>query len=197
MTLNQQYWQERYTSNEIGWDLGHISQPLKEYIDQIDDKSAHVLIPGAGNAHEGIYMIQNGFNNVHILDIAASPLEFIQLHMPEIGKNSLVHQDFFKHQGNYDLILEQTFFCALEPRLRENYVKKTYELLNSNGVLAGVLFNFKSERSTPPFGGTLLEYKELFDPYFHIKIMEPCYNSEESRKNKELFIIMIKKNNGN
>ena len=53
----------------------------------------------------------------------------------------IVNENFFYHQGKYDLILEQTFFCALDPSLREKYVEKCYDLLNDDGKIAGVFFN--------------------------------------------------------
>lgn len=33
--LNSNYWQERYQTNQIGWDVGAITTPIKEYIDQL------------------------------------------------------------------------------------------------------------------------------------------------------------------
>lgn len=42
--LDQQYWQERYTKNSIGWDLGKVSTPLKNYINQLTDKDISILI---------------------------------------------------------------------------------------------------------------------------------------------------------
>ena len=32
MELNSNYWENRYLDNEIGWDAGEITTPLKEYI---------------------------------------------------------------------------------------------------------------------------------------------------------------------
>jgi len=61
--------------------------------------------------------------------------------------------DFFNHKGEYDLIIEQTFFCALPPTMRQKYVWKMHELLAKDGILAGLLFNRKFEVS-PPFGGS-------------------------------------------
>ncbi|MBX9448501.1 MAG: hypothetical protein KL787_01740 [Taibaiella sp.] len=106
---------------------------------------------------------------------------------------SVHHGDFFEHRGNYDLILEQTFFCALPPGLRENYAKKMQQLLNPGGTLAGVLFHIEFEKAGPPFGGHTREYQKLFDPCFHIHKMEPCYNSIAPRDGHEVFIHLIKK----
>ena len=43
------YWEERYQKQDTGWDIGTISTPLKEYIDQLTDKKCRILLPGAGN----------------------------------------------------------------------------------------------------------------------------------------------------
>ena len=124
MKLNSNYWEERYSNQETGWDVGKITTPLKEYIDQIEDKSIKILIPGAGNSYEFEYLINNGFENVYVLDFAQSPLDNIKKRIPNCNTNQLIKSDFFEHIGNYDLIIEQTFFCALEPSLRKDYVQK-------------------------------------------------------------------------
>jgi len=192
-SLNQEYWQNRYKNHQTGWDLGIISTPIKEYVDHIKDKKIKILIPGAGNAHEALYLYQQGFKDLHILDIASNPLNNAKNNIPDLPEHSFIQQDFFQHSGSYDLIIEQTFFCAVEPRFRESYVKQAYSLLNENGVIAGVMFNFEQHQEGPPFSGSKEEYKELFKPYFEILIMETCYNSVTSRAKKELFIKLIKK----
>jgi len=55
------YWENRYQNQQTGWDIGEISSPLKAYIDQLEDKSIKILIPGAGNAYEAEYLFLNGF----------------------------------------------------------------------------------------------------------------------------------------
>ena len=47
----QKYWSNRYEEDRTGWDIGYPSTPLKEYIDQLTDKTISILIPGAGNAY--------------------------------------------------------------------------------------------------------------------------------------------------
>jgi len=59
----------------MGWDIGYPSTPIKEYADQLTDKSIQILIPGAGNAYEAEYLWKQGFSNVHILDISEIPLK--------------------------------------------------------------------------------------------------------------------------
>jgi hypothetical protein len=193
MKLNSNYWEERYAKNEIGWDVGEIATPLKNYIDQINDKSVKILIPGAGNSHEFEYLNQNGFKNVYVLDFAQSPLNSIKNRIPDCNPNQLIKSDFFEHEGTYDLILEQTFFCALDPELRTKYVQKMKSLLATNGKIVGVLFQFPLTEVGPPFGGSKEEYIELFQNDFNIKTLETAYNSIKPRQSNELFFIFTKK----
>ena len=38
MKLNKNYWNNRYKKKETGWDVGYASTPLKNYIDQLENK---------------------------------------------------------------------------------------------------------------------------------------------------------------
>lgn len=191
--LNKEYWESRYKENEVGWDTGAITTPLKEYIDQLENKDTKILIPGAGNGYEFEYLISKGFRNVYVLDIAQQPLENIARRVENTFSKNLIEQDFFEHQEQYDLILEQTFFCALDPKLREKYVEKAHSLLFEHGKLVGLLFQFPLTQSGPPFGGSKQEYVKLFSNFFTIKTLEDCYNSIKPRMNNEVFINFIKK----
>ncbi len=191
--LSPQYWSNRYQTNDFTWDIGNISTPLKEYINQLTDKNIRILIPGAGNAYEAEYLYNLGFKNVVVLDYALEPLQNFATRLPDFPKSDLIQQDFFEHTNTYDLIIEQTFFCALNPDLRKNYVQHIHSLLKPNGKLAGVLFNDVLNTDKPPFGGNKEEYEQLFKPYFDFKVFENCYNSIKPRFNRELFIIFNKR----
>lgn len=193
LKLNSEYWENRYEKNETGWDVGEISTPIKEYIDQLEDKSIKILIPGAGNGYEFEYLIKNGFSNSYVADFASIPLQNIKNRLPDLKDDQLICSDFFELEGKYDLILEQTFFCALDPQLRTKYVEKMKSLLKPNGKIAGLLFQFPLTEVGPPFGGSAKEYIELFAEDFNIKSLETAYNSILPRKENELFFIFIKK----
>jgi methyl halide transferase len=189
--LNSSYWQNRYEQNQTGWDAGEITTPLKEYFDQLKDKNIRILIPGAGNAYEAEYLHRRGFNNVFVIDIATAPLQNIINRYPDFPKNHLIHGDFFEHSDQYDLIVEQTFFCALDPSLRRNYAEKMAALLPQGGKLAGLLFDRDFEGG-PPFGGCAAEYKEYFEKLFRFKVFETSLNSIPPRQGTELFMILEK-----
>jgi hypothetical protein len=170
MKLTSKYWEERYLKGEDKWNVGEISTPIKEYVDQITDKKIKILIPGAGNGYEFEYLIKNGFKNSFVVDYAATPLENIKKRIPNLDKNQVINSD-----------------------LREDYVQKMKSLLNPKGKIAGLLFQFPLTAEGPPFGGSKEEYIALFQKDFNIITMETAYNSIATRKNKELFVIFEKK----
>ena len=192
LILNKEYWQQRYANKETGWDAGSVTTPIKEYIDQLSDKEIKILIPGAGNAHEAEYLWKQGFKNVFVLDIVSEPLENLKKRIPDFPKEQLILGDFFELDLHFDLILEQTFFCALNPMLREKYVDQMFKILKTNGKLAGVLFDFPLTEQGPPFGGDYQTYYSLFHSKFNIRKLEVCYNSIKPRLGKEFFIILEK-----
>ena len=192
MALDAPYWEERYRAHDTGWDIGGISSPLKAYADSLTAMDQKILIPGAGNGHEAIYLHQKGFKQVYVLDWSSSALNNILQRCPDFPKTHLICSDFFQHEGQYDLILEQTFFCALTPQLRPNYAAHMSALLRPGGRLVGLLFDAPLNKDVPPFGGRKQEYLEYFRPYFVIDIFDLAYNSIPQRAGRELFINLIK-----
>ena len=192
--LNAKYWSERYRNNDFGWDTGAITTPLKTYFDQLNNKDVRILIPGAGNAYEAEYLVNNGFTNVFVCDLSEEPLKNLKERCPAFKNENLLLIDFFELSAGctFDLIIEQTFFCAINPSLRKKYFKKMSSLLNPGGRLVGVLFNDVLNQDHPPFGGNKEEYLTYIDSSFKIRTFEKCYNSIKPRENRELFINLVR-----
>ena len=87
---------------------------------------------------------QKGFRKVTIVDFSPLALGEFSKRVPSFPKGQLIEGNFFEHQGQYDLILEQTFFCAIDPILRKNYVNHTSDLLNKKWKNCGLLFGWKN-----------------------------------------------------
>lgn len=195
MKFDESFWNNKYQTNKTGWDLGQVSPPLKAYFNQLKNKDLKILIPGGGNSHEAEYLLNNGFNNVYVVDISKFALNNLKKRVPDFPELNLIHKNFFDLDQTFDLIIEQTFFCALNPNLRKNYVDKMHCLLKDNGKLVGLLFDAKLNEDHPPFGGSKAEYLNYFTPYFSIESMEKSYNSVPNRSGRELFIKLKKASN--
>jgi len=190
--LSPKYWDKAYESDQIGWDVGYIATPLKEYFDQLVDKSLRILIPGSGNSYEAEYLWTQGFENVYILDFSQAAVQSFLARCPEFPKSNILIENFFQHVDQYDLIVEQTFFTSIHPSQRKEYVVKTAELLKPKGKLMGLVFNHAFNFEGPPYSGTPEEYRQLFSPFYHFKIFETAYNSIKPRKDRELFFVLGK-----
>ena len=191
--MNKEYWSNRYKEESTPWNIGEASIPIKTYVDQLSNKEQRILIPGAGNAYEAEYLFKKGFTKTFVADIAEEPLINFKNRLPSFPDEQLLHTDFFDIEQKFDLILEQTFFCALPVKQRSEYAEKAAQFLKPDGKIAGLLFNFELEPNGPPFGGNKEEYLTYFSPYFNIAIFEACYNSIEPRQGNELFFKFNKK----
>ena len=192
IVLDKNFWDSKYKTNSTGWDLGEVSPPIKDFIDKLEDKSLKILMPGCGNSYEAEYLLLKGFTNITLIDIAPSLVENLQTKFQGQDAINVILGDFFEHQSAYDLIIEQTFFCALPPIVRMQYVSKMYQLLETDGMLVGLLFNRSFEQG-PPFGGNRDEYIALFSPMFELVHIEICQNSIPPRAQNELWFEFRKK----
>ena len=197
MKEEQDYWTKRYQEESTGWDIGYPSTPIKEYIDQLEDKSISILIPGAGNAYEAEYLWKQGFKNVFVMDISEFPLKQFRERNPDFPKSQLLLEDFFQHKAKYDLIFEQTFFCSFVPtnENRNRYVKQMASLLKPKGKLVGVWFNIPltGDMEKRPFGGNKELYLSYLEQSLETITFKKCYNSIPPRMGNELFGIFRNK----
>jgi SAM-dependent methyltransferase len=196
-TFDASYWQGRYVNGYDGWDAHGITPPLQSYFDQLDVRQQpRILIPGAGRAYEAEYLHRAGFRYVVVADLVREPLVNLVERVPDFPKAHLLLSDFFKlpTETPYDLIVEQTFFCALNPSLRSAYARQCAALLRPGGTLMGLLFETEFVEATePPFGGHRNEYREYFEPYFEFLHFDTATNSLPPRQGRELFICLKKK----
>jgi methyl halide transferase len=192
MILDKNYWNNRWETRDTGWDIGYPSPAIVKYMEQIEDKNIALLIPGCGNGYEAEFLVKNGFTNITLIDIAPEAVLKLRERFSEYPQVKVICGDFFQHEGQYDMMIEQTFFCAIPVSMRPQYAQKTANLLRKKGKIIGLMFHKTFLLERPPYGGSPEEYRPLLTPYFDIKKMEACYNSIPSRQGTELFIILEK-----
>ena len=191
--LDKKYWTERYELGHTQWDAGRITTPLQHYFDSLTNKNIRILIPGGGNGHEAAYLHELGFKKVFLLDFSPLPLENFQKRYPDFPASHLLEQDFFTLNEKFDLMVEQTFFCALPPAQRPAYARQAAEVLKPGAKLVGLLFDAPLNQDQPPFGGSREEYLPYFEPYFHTEKFDRCTTSIKPRQGKELWVELVRK----
>lgn len=186
------YWEERYTKHDTPWDIGYANPGLVRLVREHFTPDSKLLIPGAGIGHEAGQLWQLGFRQIFTCDWSETAKEEMTRKYPEFPSDHVLIQDFFKLEGDFDGIIEQTFLCALPVDHRSNYVQKCAELLRDNGKFVGVLFNREFPFQGPPFGGSVSEYRDLFEECFVMEKLEPWDDSIPPRNGTECVIIARK-----
>jgi SAM-dependent methyltransferase len=178
--LSASAWENRYQSGDTPWDL---QGPTPEFLRLAEEKrlplKGRALVPGGGRGYDAVWLAKQGLE-VDIVDFSPTALLATQeLAFKEKVTVHAYNQDFFAlpshgyHQERYDLILEYTFFCAIDPKLRAQYVKAVASLLKPNGLFVGLFFPLQTDKAGPPFEVSREEVKLLFNPNFRFTTEEP------------------------
>ena len=193
---SQEDWQRHYDEGDLGWDLGQVSPPFIRLFESNIILPGKTLVPGCGRGHEVIYLTENGFE-VTAVDYSSGAVNHLKSTVQERKlKCKVLHMDFFgidyAHNGVYDLLIEQTFFCAISPKQRPSYVSTVARALKQGGMLAG-LFYHTGKEGGPPFNTTREDILKHFSDSFEIQQLSKSEDSAEQRKNKEWLVILVKK----
>ena len=181
-------WQRHYDENDLGWDLGQVAPPFVKLWEEGKLPLGKVLVPGCGRGHEVQFFAENGFA-VTAIDFSAGAVTYLKNALKERNlEGRVLHQDFFSlddtHDGVYDLVIEQTFFCAISPRQRQNYVLNVSRMLKPGGMLVG-LFYHTDKQGGPPYNTTREDIETHFSEKFKIQELYKTTLSSEQRKGKE------------
>lgn len=203
--LSSAAWEQHYQDQDTPWDL---SGPTPEFRRLFEDasfrsqlhlkKRPRALVPGGGRGHDAILLAQCNYE-VDLVDFAPTAL-LAAMEAASLSKVTLhpYKKDFFSlpqlpyHHESYDLLLEYTFFCAIDPSLRPQYVQAAASLLQKNGWLVGLFFPLRMDKEGPPFPVSRAEVEELFSPYFELTIEEPQASVKPRQGNEFLGIFRRK-----
>ena len=192
----QEDWQRHYDEDDLGWDLGQVAPPFVNLFESKTIFPGKTLVPGCGRGHEVIFLAENGFE-VTAVDFSLGAINYLKSTVQERKlKCEILHMNFFEmdavHNGTFDMVIEQTFFCAISPEQRTSYVSTVARALKQGGMLAG-LFYHTGEEGGPPFNTTREDIVKHFSDSFEIRQLTKAEDSAEQRKNKEWLVILVKK----
>jgi len=197
-TSKSEYWERFYQLGEIDWDIGRPTPVFDEWI-KTCKKPLSICIMGAGNGWDAINFARKG-HLVTAVDFAESAANNIKLTAEQNNLEiNILHMDIFdlnKIYSNYfDIILEYTCYCAIDPSRRRDYLKMAYHILKFNGKLVGMLFPTDKDpldESGPPFAVHPEMTIKLISEYFTLIKQEIPLCSIKSRTDREIFIIFKK-----
>ena len=171
------FWEQRYEKGEIGWDLGAETPVFTAISEKL--KLGKVCILGCGNGYDAISFSKKGFS-VTAVDFAKTPINNLQIAARSLSLSiETIKKDIFDlipdYSSQFDYIIEQTCFCAIDPRKRQQYSNLVHDLLKVGGKLIGLWMPLDKDiiDGGPPFGVKENEIKKLFSTKW--KILEDCF----------------------
>ena len=192
-----EYWEKSYQSGNMSWDLGGPTPIFNDWI-QFQTDSLSICILGAGNGWDAINFAEKG-HNVTAVDFAESAIDNMHTSAQDKGVQiNLIHSDIFDlcklFNHTFDIVLEYTCFCAIDPVRRMDYVRMTNKILKPDGKLVALLFPIDKDINNdgPPFAVDLDSTIDLFSKYFILDTKEIPSLSIERRNGREVFVILKK-----
>ena len=167
-------WEELYQVGDTHWDKGEASPGLVDWVERNKGKfCGSVLVPGCGFGHDVRVLGEAGFD-VLGLDVAPSAVAGAGEH-PLNGDLKVRFEvgDFFAKPSDaveFDFVFEHTFFCAIDPSEREQYVECLLQWLKPGGHFLAIHYLLPKDEEGPPFGTDVEEVKERFSP--HLELVE-------------------------
>ncbi|SVB64197.1 uncharacterized protein METZ01_LOCUS217051, partial [marine metagenome] len=188
-----QFWEDIYLEDDAGWDLGESTLVFDKISDALP--LGKVCIIGCGRGYDAVMFAQKGFE-VTAIDFAPSAISTLQSLASGAGVMiNIVETDIFlltsQFSCEFDYVIEQTCFCAINPSRREEYEQLVKTIIKPNGKLIGLWFPLDKpmDDGGPPWGTTISEVKSIFYDGWKIEKEEFPELSISPRKNREKLII--------
>lgn len=192
--LDAEFWERHYREGSTGWDLGAPAPPFVDLLAEPSPPAPGSMIAlGAGRGHDALLFARHGFK-VTALDFAESAVRETREAARLAGLTvETARHDFFalppEYDSSFDYVLEHTFFIAIDPRRREDYVRIVRRLLKPGGRFIA-LFYAHGRPGGPPFTTSEGEVRALFEPSFVIERLEVAVRSVKPRQGLELLALM-------
>lgn len=189
-------WRKHYDSGDCPWDLNDVAPPWRVLWEEKKLVPGKAIVPGCGRGHEVVFLAEKGFD-VTGVDFAEGAVQNCRDALSQRGlPGNIARENFFalgrEHHGVYDLLLEQTFFCAIHPSDRNRYVETAARTLKPGGLLAGLFYETGGEGG-PPFNTTRSDVIDHFSAEFEIESLAKTPHSHEQRKGKEWLGLLRKR----
>lgn len=185
-----QDWEQRYREGRTRWDLGGAPPVLVRAIAaRPAPPRLRVLVPGAGFGHDALAWARAG-HRVASVDLAPSAVRALRACAERAGLTLDVREgDLFAlpaaWSSAFDVVWEQTCFCAIPPERRLDYVRAVAEALVPGGTYLGLFWNH-GQPAGPPYDIAWEAVRSLFLGRFEEAGAEPVPDSVPGRSHETL-----------
>ena len=199
------YWQGRFEQSDTPWQLNRASTVLMEALDELESggfslAEKQVLSPGCGRGVDALEVASRGAR-VLAVDWSSTAVEDLKSRYEALrsschGAVQVVAGDFLAMEPQpVDIVIEHTFFCAIDPSMRKTYAEKIAQWTKPGGFLVGNFFVLGEEvvktlpglsltqrGEGPPFASTVKELHGLLLPNFEEVVLRPAKNPDPDRR---------------
>lgn len=197
--MDRSFWQSIYDAGDTKFDLGGPSAPFVDWLDAEKPAAGRAIVPGCGRGHDALELARRGWDALGV-DFAPSAIRDATENARRAGlpKARFLEADLYalgpEHDGAYDLLFEQTCYCAIEPHRRDEYAQLAARWVKPRGWLVFVAFPVDGRAGGPPFNIGVdevpLRFARAFD-LVHSGV--PARASAPGRTGKELFALLRRK----
>lgn len=189
-------WERHYETNDLRWDLGGVAPPFERLWKERKISPCKAIIPGCGRGHEAIFLAERGFQ-ITAVDYTQGAIDSLEKALTKKNLTvEVLRQDFFElgsyYNDKFDLMLENTFFCAINPSMRQKYVLTAGRILKSGAFFVGLFYETDKEGG-PPFNTRKRDIEEYFSERFMIETLNKTPHSADQRQGKEWLAVFKKK----
>lgn len=169
-------WKQRWQDQDTPWDAGQSAPALQSALRRgLLGERGRALVPGCGSGYDVLALAEAGWD-VTGVDLAAGAARRFESLRDERGVEPdharVLIGDFFELDlGEYDLIWDYTFLCALQPEMRTDWLERTHELVGDDRLLATLIFPITDQRDWdegPPFRMSFELVRDLVTPSFEL-----------------------------
>ena len=159
------FWEEIYQAGRAGWDLGGPTPALHRLLESGEIPPGRLIVLGAGRGHDARDFARHGFT-VTAVDFAADAVAAMRELADTAAPTEIVQADIFNLPAEldhaFDVVLEYTCFCAINPARRGEYADVVARLIKPGGTYVALLFPLDQHKGGPPFAVSIDEALALF-----------------------------------
>jgi len=157
-------WEARFAADTTPWERPGLHPAFVDWQASGDFSGlGSVIVPGCGRAPEVAAFADAGIPTIGA-DLSPTAINWQRKRLDECELTATLFEGdvlAWRPDAPLDGVYEQTFLCAIPPKLRPEYEQTIHAWLKPGGKLFA-LFMQKEERGGPPYGCDMDAMRELF-----------------------------------